>query len=450
MLNDSAFQLLNMMDGNTTVEELISRFDKDSVMSCLSSLATFGLLNTTNDEAGVGKGKRCASNGYPYFALIKLTNRCNLQCSYCYFPQDHETHTMSLETGKNVIQKMYELPTNVPLTLGFHGGEPLLEFEKIMALMEYTNEEIANGSRRVAYQLQTNGTLMTDEIAAALKQNNVWVGLSLDGVTENSNSCRGYRGGGDSSARALNGLDILLDHNVPCSVTSVVTKNNVDHLSEIFRFLVSKGVTAMNFIPVMKRIEDDARFSQEMEISPDQLFEGTIPMVRELMEVHRSGKRKVNVYNIGGIVANLTNRNTIYMCARSPCGGGRGMLTIDVTGDVYACDDFFGIPEYNCGNMNEEEISAIIENPGMKRFRKRTVDSVPVCSQCEWKRICCSGSIPSACSPYGDQRQPSHYCSYYQRIIKYLINLFIEGVPPELLVPTSYSRETQDPAHPQS
>ena len=434
-VNGPALRLMGMLDGRTTVGELITRFDRDSVMGCLEQLRNRGMLGSSGMYETGREGRPPPAQDLPRFALVKLTNRCNLQCSYCYFPEDHEPHSMDPETGKNVIRKMYDVPTKRPLTVAFHGGEPLLEFSTIMRLIDHTITEIVTRKRDIAFQLQTNGTLITNEMAAALKRKNVYVGLSLDGVTRETNACRRGKDGSDTFRRAMEGLEILLNHDVPCSVTTVVTVMNVDHLYELFDYLVSRGVKAMNFIPVTKRIEDGLRFSREMEFPPERLFHATIPIVRKLMEINRSAQRKVFVYNIAGIVANLTNRNGMFMCARSPCGGGRDMVAVDVNGDVYPCDEFFGIPQYNCGSLNTTDIPGIIVGPGMERFRQRTVDSIPSCSRCGWKRICCSGSIPSACYPYGAQMQPSAYCAFYQKIIPHLVNLLVEGVPPDLFLP---------------
>jgi len=55
------------------------------------------------------------------------------------------------------------------VTVGFYGGEPLLEFELIKKCVEYTKSIIEG--KRVKFNMTTNGTLMSDEIMDYLFEN---------------------------------------------------------------------------------------------------------------------------------------------------------------------------------------------------------------------------------------------------------------------------------------
>ncbi|WP_373730647.1 radical SAM protein [Bacteroides heparinolyticus] len=59
----------------------------------------------------------------PLFAHIRLTNRCNLNCSYCY-AEDGQKHTdMNEEQVMNLIDKCID---NQIFHITWTGGEPLL------------------------------------------------------------------------------------------------------------------------------------------------------------------------------------------------------------------------------------------------------------------------------------------------------------------------------------
>lgn len=93
--------------------------------------------------------------------VIKVTKACNLRCSYCYVDHD-STDFMTTSMAKVIIRKFSKSLKHIKLL--WHGGEPLLAdmnfYKKAFAEAERCAEE--NG---VVFQnqLQTNGTLLTDD-----------------------------------------------------------------------------------------------------------------------------------------------------------------------------------------------------------------------------------------------------------------------------------------------
>jgi uncharacterized protein len=67
--------------------------------------------------------------------------------------------------------------------IGFVGnGEPLLNFSELRTYIEYISEELKNGII-CAYTI-TNGVLITEEMLTFLKEHNVNVGFSIDGLQQ--------------------------------------------------------------------------------------------------------------------------------------------------------------------------------------------------------------------------------------------------------------------------
>ncbi len=110
---------------------------------------------------------------------VLLTSRCNLACTYCYqgvaAPQ-----TMSPELRRRCLDLLFTSDAQ-HLELHFSGGEALLEFP---ALLEMTAEARARcpPDTRLTLALTTNGTLITDEIAAFLAREGFRVRVSFDGL----------------------------------------------------------------------------------------------------------------------------------------------------------------------------------------------------------------------------------------------------------------------------
>jgi PqqA peptide cyclase len=98
----------------------------------------------------------------PYSLLCELTYRCPLQCPYCSNPVDFARHTDELGTDewKRVLTEAAALGV---VQAHFSGGEPLLRADA---------PEIIRHARELDLytNLSTGGTLLTEELAAKLRE----------------------------------------------------------------------------------------------------------------------------------------------------------------------------------------------------------------------------------------------------------------------------------------
>ena len=92
--------------------------------------------------------------------VLSLTGKCNFACRYCY-AAEHERICMQKETALAALQLA---PRDESFILQFSGGEPLLNFEVLRAVVEQVEEE----QLPAIMQIQTNASLLTDEIALFL------------------------------------------------------------------------------------------------------------------------------------------------------------------------------------------------------------------------------------------------------------------------------------------
>jgi uncharacterized protein len=120
---------------------------------------------------------------------LQLTTDCTLRCSYCTYSGRYEnqrTHSkkvMPLDVIKRSVDFLMAHSREVEKpTLGFYGGEPLLEIESIKACIAYINEEYPG--RSMHYTLTTNGTLFTEDMCRFLEENEFSIAVSFDGPAE--------------------------------------------------------------------------------------------------------------------------------------------------------------------------------------------------------------------------------------------------------------------------
>ncbi|MFB6199724.1 MAG: radical SAM protein [Candidatus Nanohaloarchaea archaeon] len=115
---------------------------------------------------------------------ISAFTGCNLGCTYCY-------ETADRERGENWAQSQYDMesimdqlrrmkekyPNETP---GMFGGEPLLmKNEHLERIFKWVYENYDSGAH-----IQTNGTLIDDEVIEMFKKYDVDIGVSCDGPVE--------------------------------------------------------------------------------------------------------------------------------------------------------------------------------------------------------------------------------------------------------------------------
>ena len=95
--------------------------------------------------------------------IFVVSKNCNFNCIYCQAGNlnQNENYNMSKETAKRAVDIAMDSPSR-HLTFEFQGGEPLMNFETIKYIVEYS-KSISNG-KFIEYSLVSNLTLLTDEM----------------------------------------------------------------------------------------------------------------------------------------------------------------------------------------------------------------------------------------------------------------------------------------------
>lgn len=125
--------------------------------------------------------------------ILQVTQNCNLRCQYCvysgsYINRVHNNKRMSVEVAKQAIDFLAKHSMNSKeISIGFYGGEPLLEFSLIQEAVDYA-ERIFIG-KRILFNMTTNATLLNMETAKYLYDKKFNITISLDGpkATHDSN-----------------------------------------------------------------------------------------------------------------------------------------------------------------------------------------------------------------------------------------------------------------------
>lgn len=123
---------------------------------------------------------------------ISINNRCNLRCEYCHFHEKEADITEKTMDVFKILDNVKEYIDSYDIKLfkiGFVGnGEPLLNFDELKKYVLYINEYLRTG--KIAAYTITNGTIADNDKMIFLKEHNVDIGFSIDGISTIHNKLR--------------------------------------------------------------------------------------------------------------------------------------------------------------------------------------------------------------------------------------------------------------------
>lgn len=121
--------------------------------------------------------------GFTRLHIFVVSLRCEHSCHYCQVSRvsaDRALYDMSPETAAKSLDLVFHSPAD-SIKIEFQGGEPLLNFERIVKVVEDAERRAGETNKSVEFVVTTNLALVTDEILDFFRRHNVLVSTSLDG-----------------------------------------------------------------------------------------------------------------------------------------------------------------------------------------------------------------------------------------------------------------------------
>jgi uncharacterized protein len=362
----------------------------------------------------------------PSAVYFNPTDRCNLNCRYCYIPQDIRRNGDHMSKEKLIealgILKEYFKTTIPPGSerlpqIVFHGSEPMMNKDAMFAGIEKYADDFHFG-------VQTNATLLDDQAIDFLIEHKAGVGISIDGPSSTvSDRARvNWDGEGGAFDKASSVIDRLKDHpgfNVICTVTT----ENMDRLSDTVDYFHEREVKVC-MLNIIRCTQERSR-----SIKPDDATAAThyLKALERSYELYEKTGRKLIIANFAniliGIIAPTARR---LMCDISPCGGGRCFFAISAKGDMFPCSEFIGVPEFNGGNLYNDNINKVLNSNQFKLVSERNVDTFIPCSNCAIRHFCGSPCPAEAHEMNGGMDKPGAFCEFYEEQTRYAFRLIAD------------------------
>jgi uncharacterized protein len=284
----------------------------------------------------------------PSAVYFNPTERCNLNCSYCYIPGDmrlkgrHMSKKRLLEALarlKSYFNKT--LPKGMEPQIVFHGAEPMLNRDAVFAGIKQFNKDFRFG-------IQTNSTLLDEASVQFLTEHNVSIGLSLDAPTAAiANRTRKNWDGHGVYKKVLDAMDRLRGY-AGWSVICTMTSQNIRHLTKLVDFFHDREVPTC----LMNIVRCTLKPSRQVKPTDVTAAKHFLAALDRTYELYQETGRKLPVANFSNILlAIIAPSARRLMCDISPCGGGRCFFAMAPNGDLFPCSEFIGLPSFKGGNL---------------------------------------------------------------------------------------------------
>lgn len=324
-----------------------------------------------------------------------ITDECNFACKYC-FEKGNKRYSRPMDKSTIVnamdfLQKLVD-PKEKVIKIVLYGGEPLLEKDLVKFIIIDEKQRIQSlYNIDIQFEIITNGSCITEEIAKIFFDNNVNVSVSLDGWENLHNYNRIGRNAKPTFNHAIRGFKTLKCFHCEPGISCTVTHDNINFLDEIVRYF-SKELkpSAIGINPQL-----DKNFSPGAEKVSSSLIKAF------------EAAREEGLYE--DRIMKLIKPFVEQYVSLGDCGAYGNQIIIFPNGDIGCCHALNN-KENIIGNINDNlDAENIYENNIFKQWANRSPFSIESCKNCPAISICGGGCAYSAIKENGDINIPDKY-----------------------------------------
>ncbi len=313
--------------------------------------------------------------------LMNITHKCNLACKYCIMGmpslkdgyKDNDI-SMSLDTALKAVDYIRTISVK-GVNLTFFGGEPLIEFDNIKKIVEYTNDKYPGWFR---FNIITNGTLLRDDMLDFFQKNKIEFLFSIDGDQEINDKLRVYKYKKQSVfTDAFSNLTKLAAHtDINYKVNITYFKPTIN-IADSFDFFCSQKIPETRFERGL--VPADSPFCISLT-DIDYVKNEFSQMAQDYYQQLINGSDHI-MDNFVILIKKITKNTRRYR----GCNMGIDFITIAADGKIYPCHKMVGNAYQNIGSVENG-----VNNTKQREIWQQNVLQRPVCSKC-WAKFLCGG-----------------------------------------------------------
>ena len=328
--------------------------------------------------------------------VFVVTLRCEHSCPYCQVSRqstDRSRFDMTEETAQRALAVALQSPAQ-RIKIEFQGGEPLLNFALIEKIVQAAGRDAPAKGKIIDFVIASNLALLTDEVLAFCKANEIFLSTSLDGPADLHNRNR-PRPGGNSHELAVQGIKkaqaVLGRDRVSALMTT--TKPSLGRVEEIIDEYLSYDLDGI-FLRPLSPYGFAVKTKQFQKYDPTEWMEFYRRGLRYILDLNRKGRTFFEFYTLLLLKRVLSDQPIGYVDLRSPAGIGLGALVYNYDGKVFASDEGRMLAEmgdrtFELGHVdNNDYRSLILSDKLTSNIASSLSQCAPECHDCVFESHC--------------------------------------------------------------
>lgn len=275
----------------------------------------------------------------PLIVILCVTNRCNLNCWYCYgeHPYRHSCREFTTRELLDIVRSLHRCGTRI---LQLQGGEPLLRND----LPVITGEVRRLG---MLCEIVTNGILIPEKLEIIRLLDKICI--SLDGPLKINDKNRGE----GTHSQIVRGIEIARNAGLPVRISAVLTAQTTKEDIDWLVIFARKHHVLLNFSP---SVEFFGRFNSK-KVKPHSIPDEQLKSVFQYLVHYKINGAPIQFtyssYKIAMSWPFTYQKRRAYCDELSldfdhpKCYHGDYVIFIDSDGSVYPCCNFWGKPQWN-------------------------------------------------------------------------------------------------------
>lgn len=323
---------------------------------------------------------------------LNLANKCNLNCTYCYadggnYGQDETI--MSTDVALKGIDWFSSYTKTYPHIILF-GGEPLINKSTIEDILK-------NNGKNLTYSINTNSTLLEEEILRLLIQNDVKISISIDGTRETHDSQRIFKNGAPTYDNIIKKLQNLPETIMKRLWARITITNNSSSIYDEIISLLDMGFTKID----MSFVSGNKDFSENEKIL--DLWMKDIDRLASL-SIEKWLNNEAIIYPFVKVFQSLLYGQD----AQQTCTAGREMLSLQPDESLVPC---FKFNDFLLGNLESG-----IDSEKVAEFEQyKEIMRNLICNGC-WVYKLCGGLCPKDLPTVINIQE--HRCQLIQQLVR--------------------------------
>ena len=386
-------------------------------------MSTIGTIAADSQPA---PGRGMGTAGRLDTVLIKTASRCNIDCSYCYVYQGPDAtwrlqpKRMRRDVVEAVCVRLIEQAGRQErgFAIVLHGGEPLLlGFDELATLLRALRARLS--PERHPISIQTNGTLLRDDLLDLFAETGTSVSVSIDGPQVANDLARVDHRGRSTYAATIRGIELLATHSESeflfAGTLSVIQPAFSPRL--VYEFLKALGTPNMDFLlqdgnhdrlPPGKSSFNSTEYGQWLSSLLDLYLADPSPVPIRLAD------------------------DTIKLClggtSRKEGSGTEqyGILIIETSGEIRKNDtlraSFEGADQFaRRWNVTTTPLSQVLSSQEYVEYTGMQAPTSSLCAECELLSVCGGGMPLYRWSNERGYDNPSVYCHDHAAFIRHAV-----------------------------